>query len=73
MSKKNLFFNNEHYTDAACELSTEAEKFLMQLIEKYSARGYKIREIQYVIQAALDLEAMSIIIMKDINKRQKKT
>jgi len=54
-----LFTENEHFTDVAMQIDTEAACALRPIIKKFLAEGYNIREICHVLihnAAALEHE-----------------
>ncbi len=58
MNTRSLFDKDEAFTEDAKELFNEMERFAEEQVERYCKRGYKVREIQAVMNAAVGMSAM---------------
>lgn len=52
----------ESYTKEASQLDSEATMALCPIIDKYRKMGYSLRDIEYVINSAINCECVSRLI-----------
>lgn len=67
---KSLFTEREGYTKEASSLDSEVWAALRPILEKYEAEGFKVREIQSVMDAAVSCLCIQTIGMKRRKDRE---
>lgn len=63
--------DNEFYSQEACKIQSEMEIFAKDLIRKYSEKGYKIRDIHYILNSAVDIAAMMSLLDRQAYEKEK--
>lgn len=62
-----LFDDKDRYTDISSELDYNIGIFLREIIKSYMSKGYSVREIGYVLFAAVDTSINECILESRMN------
>ena len=66
-----LYRDNETYNPDGISLSDEAYDWAGEVIGKYFEKGYKIREISQIMQAAIQCRESEMILSKNLQRYKK--